>query len=236
MIIKSGFKDYYDFVANMYGGGDPKCIYLRTKLKSSDVKPHEFQLGHFKVPYDSNYGIPSVPQDLTTPDKSFMYKFKRLVVAGKSYLCYVKLNNNSPFGFQSDYNLQYKVLHGKELERYLEIKSRGYFYKETQPHDTKVSPGLVELSRIIKAPVFVYTGTSSKSVSIEVNCPILQNYEFPSIMSPQEIYQEVSYFIMNTMNVSPDMMPPSPMTDEMKIHSHGFDVKSSFRPKYKGKK
>lgn len=35
MKIQSKFKDYYDYIAWQYGGGDEKCVYERIKRKLS---------------------------------------------------------------------------------------------------------------------------------------------------------------------------------------------------------
>ena len=47
------------------------------------------------------------------------------------------------------------------------------------------------------------------------------------------MYQEISYFIGNTMNESPDIKPPVEISNKDKISKAGFDLKNSFR-KMKG--
>ena len=46
MIVKSRFKDYYDFVGLQFGGGDPRVRYTRERLSlddSFDVQVDNFQ-------------------------------------------------------------------------------------------------------------------------------------------------------------------------------------------------
>ena len=38
MKIISPFKDYYDWVAGKYGGGDARLVYKRTKIEGKNTK------------------------------------------------------------------------------------------------------------------------------------------------------------------------------------------------------
>lgn len=60
--------------------------------------------------------------------------------------------------------------------------------------------------------------------------PILSNFKIPSIIDAHEMYQMV-YNFLGWLKDNPE--PPNTQTDKDKIIAHGFDVKSSFRPKIK---
>lgn len=227
MIIKSPFKDYYDFVANMYGGGDPKILYLRTKLKAPTSKPHEFSSDTFHVDFDS-HGIPSVPRDISMSDDT-LAKFKWLFVAGVAYLTYVRLERGPHHMHYSDYGQQYRVVTDRDTEL-LEKLNRSDWLNNSQP--TRVTTeALINLSRLISAPVFAFGSQySSKKASVAVNCPILKDYGFAGIMPPEQLYQDLSYYVGNVMHPSPDMMPATENSDANKVIAHGFDPKVSFRP------
>lgn len=61
----------------------------------------------------------------------------------------------------------------------------------------------------------------------------LKEHGVSKLFNSPEVYQLLDVFIGNVL--VKDEMPMSPMTDLIKIQSHGFDVKTSFR-KPKGKK
>lgn len=226
MIIKSPFKDYYDFVANMYGGGDPKIVYLRTKLKAPTSKPHEFSSHAFAVDFDS-HGIPSVPRDITMSDDTLV-KFKWLFVAGVAYLTYVRLERG-PHNFYSDYGEQYRVVTDRDVELMARL-NRSDFLNSAQATQARTD-AMINLSRLINAPAYVFGSQYYRGqVYIEVNCPILRDYGFSGIKTPEEMYQDMSYYIGNIMHPSPDMMPASENSDANKVIAHGFDPKLSFRP------
>ena len=80
MKIKSTFKDYYDHVAHIYGGGDPKCVYVRMPFEGKLT----FQMkstfhGAFHGRFDLRW---SEYRGGISPYLSY----KILVIAGKAYL------------------------------------------------------------------------------------------------------------------------------------------------------
>lgn len=227
MIIKSPFKDYYDFVANMYGGGDPKIVYLRTKLKAPTSKPHEYSSDTFHVDFDSSHGIPSVPRDILMSDDTLV-KFKWLFVAGVAYLIHVRLQR-SVSNFFNDYGEQYRVVTDRDVELMAKL-NRSDLLNSAQATQARTDT-MIELSRLINAPAFVFGSQySRKKATVEVRCPILQDYGFSGIMPPEQLYQDLSYYVGNVMRPSPDMMPATENSDANKVIAHGFDPKVSFRP------
>lgn len=96
-------------------------------------------------------------------------------------------------------------------------------------------PTLLALHRKLQAPVFSIFGparTEKKNETayhVGYRLPILQEHDFQSVVDPYQLYQDLEYFIANTMNESPDTMPATQMTNKEKIVAAGFDLKQSFR-------
>lgn len=96
-------------------------------------------------------------------------------------------------------------------------------------------PNLIHLHRALKAPVFhildggAERGTKDYHYIIPYRLPVLQEHGFAEVVDPYQMYQDLEYFIANTMNESPDMMPPTEMTNKERIVAAGFDLKQSFR-------
>lgn len=95
---------------------------------------------------------------------------------------------------------------------------------------------LIHLHRKLQAPVFHILDSSAQDrvtkkyqYIIPYRLPILQEHGFADVVDPYQLYQDLEYFIANTMNESPDMMPPTKMTDKEKIAAAGFDPVQSFR-------
>ena len=64
-----------------------------------------------------------------------------------------------------------------------------------------------------------------KRITVDIN-PRLQDYEFASVLDPYTAYQELDMYMNNQLAQIVDV--PAPMTDALKVHSHGYD-KWSFR-------
>lgn|GEM_PF-4658004 len=94
---------------------------------------------------------------------------------------------------------------------------------------------LLAIHRKLQAPVFSIFGPAQTTKQTEVSyhigyyLPVLQEHDFQSVVDPYQLYQDLEYFIANTMNESPDTMPATQMTDKEKIVAAGFDLKQSFR-------
>jgi hypothetical protein len=88
---------------------------------------------------------------------------------------------------------------------------------------------VVQLSRIVNSPVFTFTVSRADVVHVDGNIPILGNMGVPALLSAEQLYQDISYFIGNTMKDTPDGMTVSPMSNTEKISAAGFDLIKSFR-------
>ena len=98
-------------------------------------------------------------------------------------------------------------------------------------------PFLVELCRAVGSPVFAVEGLSTHGrrggskvqVRIAGQCPILQEVGMASVIPAFQMYQDIAYFVGNTMKSCPDTVPPVDVSNQEKIIKAGFDLKSSFR-------
>jgi hypothetical protein len=55
----------------------------------------------------------------------------------------------------------------------------------------------------------------------------------PALIPATQMYQELSYFMGNTIKEHPDTEPPVEVSNNCKIINAGFDLKQSFRHRMK---
>lgn len=229
MVIQSSFKDYYDFVANQFGNGDPRVVYVRKRLAP--------QKNCGNMIYESNLQI-EIEGDSPLLDLTNMFCHHQqdvqtvfLVVAAKLYRmtqpgmgmyrsCFTNVNN-------------FKVQSPEETAE-ITKKKRWYWARHSFPYGIE-QPFLVDLSRQIQAPVFVVREacglrkSSNTCITIAGQCPILQAVGMPTLIPPTQMYQELAYFVGNTLLSAPDQQPPVEVTNRQKILKAGFDLTQSFR-------
>lgn len=221
VLIKSQFKDYYDHVAYIYGGGDPSIQYIRNRLSPLDYSDGSVRSQPITVP---SKGIPKLPQY----EYFLNYYYKWLAVCGKLYLI-IQTQLPIPNG-KSEYILFSEKDHPVLWDDVYKNRKRRSPYGSRYDSIGQFSENVLELSRKLNAPVFSF-GHSFKEgcVDVDSEIPILGKIGFASIMSPEQLYQELSYFMGNVIKESPDVMPETKMTDKEKILGHGFDNRISFR-------
>lgn len=201
MLIKSSFKDYYDYVAHRYGKGDPRVCYNRVmfaltliqELTSPDniaypewfrVKTKDSFLALFEN--RSPWGLSDNPQNLES---------KWLVFVSRYYLL-VK--------FQTSWRLASPVTFTEVYQSKLHV----------HPDDLGVGrPELLTLTRQLRQPVFCIRRVHQNfrhgdSVDIECKIPILAQLGFSETLSPEQAYQELAYFLGNRLHGNPDIAPP----------------------------
>lgn len=210
--IHSSFKDYYDHIGNMYGGGDPNIVYLRKPLVFDSSLPNlELRKSfyttytHFKD-YDTAWLCVN----------AHYYLCLRLGGSMNNYSWTVFSEKNFPDTWESvkNYHARYN---GSSI-----IETR-----DTTYYCGSYSEELLKASRILKAPVFfLYDGYHNPICEY---IPKLGEMGFATVKTPEQMYQETAYFLGNLMYESPDLAKPSIMDDKQKIQSHGFDLKQSFR-------
>jgi hypothetical protein len=221
MIIKSNTKDYYDHQAYVWGGGDPSIQYIRKPLSPLTRGKYSSDLRRDSI---TIYG--SGVNRLIRNDE---YDVKYLAVVGKYYILFRKHRHildptpNAPYKLLTEFsNPDLYAWYNKNRENRHGIK----FVKSGE-----FSEELVVISRKLDAPVFSFEtcGGYSEGINIDPEVPHLGELGMASIIGPEQMYQDISYFLGNIMKESPDMMPPTKMSDKEKIVGHGFDLKQSFR-------
>lgn len=222
MKIKSRFKDYYDYVAHAYGGGDERVTYVREPLKDEQLE----------ILTDSRVDI-DCPRLSET--KAHV---KYLVVNG---LVYVLLATITEEGLTGPYKL-FTQENFKDLLPQLTVRYRWAPYNsdpKTPEYWTRFfaseSNTALALSKFIQQPVFLINSIGydyklkKNRIVIDKNIPVLSEYGIPHHIQPEQLYQDIAYFVSNKMVSSPDLEVHDNMTDKEKIVQHGFDLKQSFR-------
>jgi hypothetical protein len=213
MVIQSPFKDYYDYVAHRYGGGDPRIVYRRKRIENTEVEMRECILPDFE----------QVTSLYTSDEKPLQFAF--LVVAAAPYLLV------RAAGYQWKGLEEYRITD----PRVLDLKRPRYWRPPSWRLIGQPSANLLELSRLVGAPVFVVTGNNLYSprggaiIQIDELCPVLKKLGMPALISPEQMYQQLAYFMGNTMHPSPDTRPPVEVSNRDKIVAAGFDLRQSFR-------
>lgn len=261
MQIKSKFKDYYDYLAYIYGA-DPLITYSRRDItaqtnKADPVKGFGFVPKHqrrfsattewyypdLQVTFDTriSYNYTAGHSNYYTMKSRPIFGPRILVICGRAYdLINIEYEPHK-------YRLEVfdPDKHGFDKDRLpMYIKTEGGYGSPSKNKDKyKPRPDLhqssylIELSRKIGHPVFfINSEVETKdgahwTVTIDGECPILSNLGVAHWYPADQLYQDISYFISNQMQDSPDTMPsPNPgQTDREKIISHGMDPKISFR-------
>jgi hypothetical protein len=234
MKIISNFKDYYDFVAHIYGGGDPLNIWVRKDTSSPPFAGANF------VTFDTisvkDTGLSS--KSWEKKGESWGWQMEFCVLNGKAYPTLKKwtcnetlrkwtrneqtaciyeswkiLKTNHPF---VDFYLQHNN------KRYSSLRAEEQIEKWLNP---KESVQLIEISRQLKQPTFIMLGRNS----VYGQLPRLGELGFAALFSPEQAYQDLSQFVGNHLRESPDVNPPVTVSDRDRILQHGFDIKKSFR-------
>ena len=217
MKIKSSFKDYYDYVAHAYGGGDPKILYIREQVP---VTRHVIESNTNWIMHQPYY----------IPNSEFSW----LVVNGA---CYTLMSIVDP---ETGKKSPPKFFTQENFGEYVEsIKNSRYYFRKLDIKNDRYqgvkSAIVTNLSRHLRQPVFIIKSYSAckdpnKHIfEVDSRIPILQHYQFHKYFSPEQLYQEIAYYISNTMHESPDLVVHDNMTNKEKILQHGFDLQTSFR-------
>jgi len=225
MKIKSNFKDYYDHVAHVYGGGDPKFVYARLPIQSErcTLELNDNQMTELRMNRLYNHDF----------DHQYNYQYKYLVIAGRRYLTACKWAKNELMP------IDYKLWTEKNFpEEYEHARNGRSFWSRRINYETELGgefPVLTEIAHMINAPVYSVNmvnhnvGRNKNLITIDSNIPVLANYEIPTIITAEQLYQDLSYYVSNKMHTSPDLVVNDNQTNKEKIAGHGFDVKQSFR-------
>lgn len=222
MKIVSNFRDYYDHQAHLYGGGDPKVTYERLAFDRHSNN----QLAAFTV--DTAYDVPRVPEFYAHRNE---YQFKWLVVMARKFLLVQTRGvGDTPPGSWRVVNAKEHPLLAQRTEP--ERRRKRFLWENNSAGDYMgryVVDSLLTLSKDLRAPVFSYSSMGYHRILVDRNIPILGDLGLAAVYEPQQLYQDLAYFMGNTLRGSPDLAPPSTMTNKERIVQHGFDLKQSFR-------
>lgn len=223
MKIKSRFKDYYDFVQHIYGGGDEKVVYNRDRIKP--ISDNGFET---RIEYPTQK-IPGCQFDI--PNLRNKIEFKWLVVCSKLYLL---VGYKKEIGFT-----EFHVLNEKSdpdiykwLDACLKVRSYNPWNTRVRTIDDLLGRHVDELTLVakeLKQPVFIINSVYHREIVIDSRIPVLDDLGFGSIIKPELLYQELAYYISNVMSDNPDTIVPVQIEDKYKITQAGFDLKQSFR-------
>lgn len=216
MKIISKFKDYYDYVAGKYGGGDPLVRYERKDLLNNEYEVKG------RLPFKYSYKL-----TLKTDEPAFPL----LIVMNNAYpivndKVYVfddedtnrKLFQNAHITYSETFNLS----KNKEVryQQKLEILKNRFKNKTTG------------FCKAVGQPVFLLGHSenigSRNYFSVFNKIPNLGELGFASIIPPEQLYQELAFFIGNILKTTEPIIEVS---NKDKILQAGFDLKTSFRGK-----
>jgi hypothetical protein len=221
MKIISQFRDYYDQVSHVYGE-DPLIVFNRKPV-SNDVKLLRQAEIAFKGTYfPSSYG------------SQHKYAFRWLVING---LFYALVKN------KLEPHAGYKVI---TEEVFLDVNAkRGFWGNYTDKNHThknyignpKLFKQLTDISRELRTPIFEidfgtpttfgdYLLTGSGIDTTRFKQPVLAELGLPAIYPAAKLFQDISYYLGNQINQTPDVEPPVEISDKDKLVGHGFDNRS----------
>lgn len=229
MYIKSSFKDYYDFINSSYGIDkkytfDRKIVNLKDTLYPFEVKTFPSDLG---IPFMEKYSFKKSENDKD-------YEFVWVLVCGKIFSIYKEKYNNTPWSIIEPDSPILEFLGIKTTNKIITSFFEGW-RKDLDFYRGFYSEVFLNLNKEAKSPIVIICNTNRyyrKNFGIQYipGSPELKQIKgFVSLYPPEQIYQDIYYFLSNQVNGSPDINPPVELSDKSKILEHGFDLKKSFR-------
>lgn len=213
MRIISKWTDYYDYMAHVYGHDD-RPVYTRGQISQSEIdyySPSYNPLPRFSF-YTTNISL------------------RWVCVCGRVYTQWRTIGDDrfEWHWFDSDAIREHFE---RDEDRYSFLRGRRW---KSEDFMAVESPVALDVSRIIGQPVFVITQYERdryhhNNIKIQETVPNLGEMGFARFVAPDQMYQDLEYFIANTMQPSPDTTVTDNQTDPEKIVGHGFDLKHSFR-------
>lgn len=211
MKIKSNFKDYYDYIAHRYGGGDPSICYIRNKVSNAmginnpcEQISIEFPLKTFSMRYGMKVGS--------------------LIVNGTAHIVFA----TNVYGVPN-----WKIVTDNNIDEFIKQYNENSFHKVSKEYvgiyhnDSRNE--YVKLSQQLNSPIFIIDYNYNNNLYIQNQIPCLKDIGYDKIVSPEQLYQNIEYFICNKIRTNPDIKPPVQVEDIVRLEQHGFDKKISFR-------
>lgn len=212
MKIISKYKDYYDYLIGVYGE-DPLLILDRRSYNK--IKYYEDGIYLLNI---GNVSLEGICQN------NVFYWGKNLK----------KFHNELAVNYSSWRFNTFK--HERMLRKY--DKSKHIIYTTT----TYPRNRIIECSRIIhkipinrvvqdNIPISLYYINEPGVLLFRQNFPILENLNINKIYSPGDIWNLLSNYLSQQVTLKEPTVPIG--DDKIRIQSHGFDLKNSFRPNIK---
>ena len=231
MIITSTFKDYYDYVAHNFGGGDPLVRYIRNRVTSDKHDKDPGVMEGVKV------GKPAEMPKAYDKD----IRFAAVIIVGKVFPVWKRpisqetAKEGSPAYPGVDKMEEFQVCSQEYhpdmfVRAYDKYSYLGEAVRSGKGTD-QVFPWALELCKQLRHPVLFVWNTGWMGNKVDKNIPKLAAMGFINVYPAEQIYQDIAYFVGNVINESPDIQPAGkpPQTNEEKIEAHGFDKRISFR-------
>lgn len=242
MRIRSAKKDFYDFVAHQFGGGDPQVPYHRDMIRAPNVMVENrrwptretitTETGH-NVEYLRDHQLNQVLG--YAAEHPTYNRFRNVKHGDKGWdrACIV-INNafyiaDRPWTYIQEfgaYTGEYK--NGAYVAAPIGTVIHSYAsdsWVRDRPDDLvvgKFHPKAKLLTDLCKSPVFLVDRNQ-----LHLYTPVLADYGLASVLDPYQTYQEIAMHL--TTLLGEDREKPNTQTDIQKVESHGFDKKQSFR-------
>lgn len=232
MKILSKYKDYYDYLAKVYGE-DPLINWERKMLVTEryddpieddrryrDVDPHDFAKSYYC------YG-----------EWHNSWEKRLVIVAGHRFLVYRRtLNSRIQLRLSEEDNPWTALTVEGEIHDVIAGNDhRGKWAPRKLKADSVAaylgaySDRGMELCIKHQTPI-LWLSMIRRGVQVHSGSPRLGDIvHFAAGYPAEQIYQDISDFWLNRAKGSPDVDPPVELDDKIKISYHGFD-KTSFRP------
>lgn len=218
MKIISKYKDYYDYLRGIYGE-DEKLILDRRRSDSFKPCPAFIQKYRSEpaneVPQPFSVRIGTMVVDGVYYKDSFYYG-KDLLQFKWEYSYYDSyLRSNFPEHVDNENVILFEFWYSTYTQRIMILQTAPYIIHTSNP----IAIEILRLTGIRENPVRKY------------GYPILKDIGLASIIPPHDIWVELTTYLGQLVTANE---PPVPIGDDnIRIQSHGFDAKTSFRPKMK---
>jgi hypothetical protein len=231
MIIKSQFKDYYDYIGLNYQEDYKDKYYIRT-TEQILIDGNDFFISDIDNSVYRSYSYLKASLEL--------YSVGVLVIGRKMFPVIFLKKEPKTYFFDfalMDLDLKPNNFLGVPLESNADTLKRLETLKEKMSHFDAT-----KLCLKYKAPILftMFENAKEKDLPKDLRAKtmkyaytnvLLKDFNLVKVLPALQAYQEIDYIISNIL-VS-DIMPLAKMSDLAKIESHGFDNKYSFRKEKK---
>jgi hypothetical protein len=211
-------RDYFDHIGSVYGEDD-RVVYVRAPFKQTE----------FVVPPEVGRALGS-GMGLPRPSVNGRWAHLCCVVAACWVIPVLRLGSVTG---QTSTEIADPVRHASWLT---DPSTGGPLPTPDLRRDL-----VDDLVRSVGAPVFLvrdvrFRMTRTRDgregewlVAVSARVPHLGALGVPAIVPAEQMWQEVYATCSNVLRRDPDKMPPTEVSNEDKIHTYGFDRRTSFR-------